>query len=112
MPRSTERVASGTPLLQVRDVAVDFQTLEGPVHAVEAVDLDLDVVRRFDGSWFVDDEDEFELHRVHYDYPPELVAAAQAECARVAEEIRSGATRLAMSTAEPWFETFRAIQPS
>ena len=41
MPRSTERLAVGTPLLQVRDVAVDFQTLDGPVHAVEAVDLDL-----------------------------------------------------------------------
>ncbi|GAA1929574.1 ABC transporter ATP-binding protein [Microbacterium aoyamense] len=41
MPRSTERLAAGTPLLQVRDVAVEFQTLEGPVHAVQAVDLDL-----------------------------------------------------------------------
>jgi peptide/nickel transport system ATP-binding protein len=41
MPRSTERVAAGTPLLQVRDVAVQFQTMDGPVHAVEAVDLDL-----------------------------------------------------------------------
>ncbi|MET0295762.1 MAG: ABC transporter ATP-binding protein [Microbacterium sp.] len=41
MARSTERLAAGTPLLQVRDVAVQFQTLEGPVHAVESVDLDL-----------------------------------------------------------------------
>ncbi|WP_439593623.1 ABC transporter ATP-binding protein [Microbacterium sp.] len=41
MPRSTERPAAGTPLLQVRDVAVEFQTLDGPVHAVQAVDLDL-----------------------------------------------------------------------
>ncbi|MDN3496150.1 ABC transporter ATP-binding protein [Planococcus sp. APC 4015] len=41
MSRSTERPAAGTPLLQVRDVAVQFQTLEGPVHAVEAVDFDL-----------------------------------------------------------------------
>jgi len=41
MPRSTERLAAGTPLLQVRDVAVQFQTLEGPVRAVESVDLDL-----------------------------------------------------------------------
>ena len=29
-----------------------------------AVDLDLDVIRRFDGSWFVDDEDEFAEHQV------------------------------------------------
>jgi len=41
MARSTERPAVGTPLLQVRDVAVQFQTMQGPVHAVEAVDFDL-----------------------------------------------------------------------
>lgn len=41
MPRSTERPVAGTPLLQVRDVAVEFQTLDGPVHAVQSVDLDL-----------------------------------------------------------------------
>ena len=41
MPRSSERVAAGTPLLQVRDVAVEFRTVDGIVHAVEGVDLDL-----------------------------------------------------------------------
>ena len=32
---------AGTPLLQVRDVAVEFRTIDGVVHAVEGVDLDL-----------------------------------------------------------------------
>ena len=41
MARSTERLAAGTPLLQVRDVAVEFQTIDGPVHAVEGVDLEI-----------------------------------------------------------------------
>jgi peptide/nickel transport system ATP-binding protein len=41
MARSTERIAAGTPLLQVRDVAVEFRTVDGTVKAVEAVDLDL-----------------------------------------------------------------------
>ncbi|GAA2986264.1 peptide/nickel transport system ATP-binding protein [Microbacterium terrae] len=41
MARSDERLAAGTPLLQVRDMAVDFQTMDGTVHAVEGVDLDL-----------------------------------------------------------------------
>ena len=41
MARTHERLAAGAPLLQVRDVAVEFQTIDGPVHAVEAVDLDL-----------------------------------------------------------------------
>ncbi|QLD12171.1 ABC transporter ATP-binding protein [Microbacterium oleivorans] len=32
---------SSTPLLRVRDMAVDFRTLEGPVHAVEGVDIEI-----------------------------------------------------------------------
>ena len=32
---------SGTPLLQVRDVAVEFSTISGPVRAVEGVDLQI-----------------------------------------------------------------------
>lgn len=35
------------------------------------VDLDLDVVRRFDGSAEILDEDEFAEHQVRYGYPPE-----------------------------------------
>ncbi|HEX5731182.1 ABC transporter ATP-binding protein [Microbacterium sp.] len=41
MARSSERVVAGTSLLQVRDVAVEFRTVDGIVHAVEGVDLDL-----------------------------------------------------------------------
>ncbi len=33
--------ASPAPLLQVRDLAVDFRTVDGAVHAVEAVDLEI-----------------------------------------------------------------------
>ena len=55
---------------------VDMATpavLDGSV--VRAVDLDLDVIRRESGEWYVDDEDEFEEHRVRYGYPAEVVAA-------------------------------------
>ena len=65
---------------------------------VTAVDLDLDVIRRFDGTWYVDDEDEFAEHQVSYGYPPELVASREAECARVSDEIRSGGSLLAQAT--------------
>lgn len=41
MARSTERLAAGAPLLQVRDIAVEFHTMDGPVHAVEGVDLEI-----------------------------------------------------------------------
>jgi uncharacterized protein len=69
---------------------------------VTAVDLDLDVIRLFDGTWFVDDEDEFAEHQVTYGYPPELVASAEAECARVVRDLRDGAPVVAMATAAPW----------
>jgi hypothetical protein len=56
---------------------VDMTTVpvwDGPV--VRAVDLDLDVIERLDGTVFVDDEDEFEEHQALYSYPPEIVALA------------------------------------
>lgn len=45
---------------------------------VTMIDLDLDVRRRRDGRVELLDEDEFELHRVRYDYPPDVVEAAWA----------------------------------
>lgn len=39
---------------------------------VEAIDLDLDVVRRFSGEVRIDDEDEFAEHQRAFGYPPEL----------------------------------------
>ncbi|MGA3523648.1 DUF402 domain-containing protein [Melissospora conviva] len=51
---------------------------------VHLIDLDLDVVRRR-GSGVVElrDEDEFAEHRERYGYPPEVVAAAEAEARRL-----------------------------
>jgi hypothetical protein len=76
---------------------------------VTAVDLDLDVVRRFDGSWYVDDEDEFAEHQVAYGYPADVIAGAEAECARVVDEIRSGAALFAMETAEAWRQSLMGL---
>jgi predicted RNA-binding protein associated with RNAse of E/G family len=45
---------------------------------VDAVDLDLDVVRLRDGSIQVLDEDEFEEHQRLYRYPPDVIAQALA----------------------------------
>ena len=45
------------------------------------IDLDLDVIRRRDGTTvLVDDEDEFAEHQVKYGYPADVVATAQATC--------------------------------
>ena len=69
---------------------------------VTAVDLDLDVIQRFDGTSFVDDEDEFALHRVRHEYPDWLVAHAQAECSRLVADVRSGAPYLDEALATHW----------
>jgi hypothetical protein len=47
---------------------------------VGAVDLDLDVVRYWDGRVAVLDEDEFAEHQVELGYPAELIAQARATC--------------------------------
>ncbi len=44
---------------------------------VTMIDLDLDVLRRRDGTVELHDEDEFDLHRERYGYPDDVVAAAR-----------------------------------
>lgn len=60
------------------DVAMPC-TLAGDVLAY--VDLDLDLIAYQDGTYRVDDEDEFLVHQREYGYPPEIVARARAELA-------------------------------
>lgn len=45
---------------------------------LRAVDLDLDVVRGFNGKVIIDDEDEFLEHQRAFGYPAEVIAAARA----------------------------------
>ncbi|MGA8116676.1 MAG: DUF402 domain-containing protein [Actinocatenispora sp.] len=65
-----------------------------------AVDLDLDVVRRRDGTVEILDEDEFAEHQVRYGYPAEVIAAAKAAADSVYEAVRANA--------EPFAEVYRA----
>ncbi len=65
-------------------------TWDGTV--LRSVDLDLDVVRRHDGSVYLDDEDEFAEHRVTYGYPDDVVAIAEKSAADVLAAVRTGAT--------------------
>jgi protein associated with RNAse G/E len=48
---------------------------------VRMIDLDLDVIRRADGTVQIADEDEFEEHRVAYGYPERVVDTARATTA-------------------------------
>lgn len=87
------------------EVYVDVTTI--PVWVtpdrVEMVDLDLDVVRRSDGTVYVDDEDEFEEHRVSLGYPPAMVDMARTVAARLAIALERRDAPFGQ-TATPWLE--------
>lgn len=60
-------------------------------HRVEMVDIDLDVVRRHDGSVAVLDEDEFLEHRNLYGYPDWLVDRARTTAAELVLKVEAQA---------------------
>lgn len=69
---------------------------------VTMVDLDLDVVRRLDGSVYVDDEDEFAAHQVELCYPPEVVRLAQRSRDEALAAVRDQQAPFAPAVWEPW----------
>jgi hypothetical protein len=80
-----------TPLNEIA-IYVDMNT--EPVwdgNLVTMIDLDLDVVLHSDGSLFVDDEDEFEAHRIELGYPDSLVDLARRTADDVFTLISTGA---------------------
>lgn len=73
------------------EVYVDMTTpAEWDGTTLRAVDLDLDVVRGFNGTVIVDDEDEFAEHQVAYGYPDDVIAGARASCEAVLAAVRGG----------------------
>ena len=75
---------------------------------VRAVDLDLDVVEGLDRVVYVDDEDEFEEHRVEYGYPDEVVELALATRDVVLTGVRDKHPPFDGSAA-PWLELLRSV---
>jgi uncharacterized protein len=56
---------------------------------VEMVDMDLDVVRRFDGTAEILDEDEFAEHQVKYGYPAAEIEACERAAAWLLSAVRA-----------------------
>lgn len=72
------------------EVYVDITSAASWVgQTVSMVDLDLDVVRGRTGRVWVDDEDEFAVHRVKFGYPSEVVDLASSTCQRVLDAMTS-----------------------
>jgi protein associated with RNAse G/E len=85
-PRTTEIYCDITSPLEFTDEIVSM------------IDLDLDVVKRRDGTVYVDDEDEFAEHQVKYGYPVEVIASARAACDSLVK---------AVTTEEPFQSTYK-----
>ncbi|MEP9382771.1 DUF402 domain-containing protein [Nocardioides cheoyonin] len=75
---------------------------------VSSIDLDLDVVRRFDGTIAIVDQDEFEAHQLEYGYPPEIITMAEESAERVYAAVSSGAPPYDGS-AERWFAALEEL---
>ena len=75
---------------------------------VRAVDLDLDVLRGFNGQVIVDDEDEFAEHQVRFGYPPDVITGARRSCDAVLAAVRSGQAPYDASPAG-WFDVLRTL---
>jgi uncharacterized protein len=85
----------------------------GELHAgrgfeVTLVDMDLDVIRTFNGpgTW-IDDEDEFAAHQAAMSYPEPVVEAMRAEADRIYTAVRDHAAPFD-GTAADWFRKARA----
>ncbi|WP_203793043.1 DUF402 domain-containing protein [Actinoplanes couchii] len=81
VPVTGNWIASFNPAGADTDVSVYIDVTSRPWidgAAIHAVDLDLDVIRLWDGEVRVLDEDEFAEHQLLYGYPPEVTAQAQA----------------------------------
>ncbi len=60
-------------------------------NVLRAVDLDLDVVRGFNGTVIIDDEDEFLEHQAAFNYPADVIAAARASADGLKVAVAAGA---------------------
>ena len=75
------------PVVDV-DIVLPVRWVEG---ALEEVDLELDILRAADGSVRVRDREEFDRVRVAWAMPGDVVARAEATCARVRALVERGA---------------------
>lgn len=69
---------------------------------VTLVDLDLDVVRRWNDVTFLDDADEFAEHQVRFGYPPEVIAGCRATAVTLLEQVRTLSGVFAPPVAATW----------
>jgi uncharacterized protein len=75
---------------------------------IRAVDLDLDVVEALDRTVYVDDQDEFDEHRVAFGYPRDVVDLAMATRDVVLTAVRDKYPPFD-GTSAPWLDLLRGL---
>jgi len=85
------------------------QAGEAPV-LFTGIDMDLDVVRVEGerGTW-IDDEDEWDEHRVQYGYPADVQQHLEALAADLAERVRAQLPPFDDATADVWLDRLEAF---
>ncbi|MGO2097065.1 MAG: DUF402 domain-containing protein [Candidatus Microbacterium stercoravium] len=75
-----------------------------------AIDMDLDVVRRTDQRGiYIDDEDEWEEHRVEYGYPLHVVNRLEIVTADLKQRVTARTAPFNEATTHPWFDVLEAL---
>jgi len=91
------------------EIYVDMATPpEWDGDVLRSIDLDLDVVRRWDGTVEIVDQDEFEAHQIAYGYPPEIITMTEESAERVYAAV-SGGSAPYDGSAERWFGALAAL---
>lgn len=85
------------------DVYVNISTVAvGEADRIVSTDLDLDVIRRHDGTCEIVDRDEFEEHQALYGYPLDVVEQADAAAFEVLDLVTRGVAPFDEATVQKW----------
>ena len=69
---------------------------------IVSVDLDLDVIRRLDGTCEIIDQDEFEEHRAAYGSPPDVIQQAEVAAADLLDRLQRRIAPFDDATPRAW----------
>jgi hypothetical protein len=92
------------------DTAIYVDVTTRPVRGsetIEAVDLDLDVIRLRDGRVHILDEDEFAEHQLRYAYPSDVITQARATTDDLVARLAATTEPFGL-TGETWLADFTA----
>lgn len=88
------------------DLAWDVGWVDGePV----GIDMDLDVVERAGADVYIDDRDEWDVHRVAYGYPLDIVERLERVAVDLEARVRAHEAPFDESTARHWFDRLAAL---